>query len=104
MSAALAYAVPSAETKAVASPFPRVLFTTDLSETSLNALPLAAAVARTFSSELKLVHVFVGEQALIVPEYAPNLSCLLEREAEKRLCMLRDSKELQGIPTLRTEV
>src|SRR5690348_1632394 len=78
--------------------FERVLFTTDFSETSLSALPLAASVARTFQSELKLLHVLLpAEYIFTVPEMASNVSGLMERDARARLSTLKYSPELRDV-------
>lgn len=78
--------------------FERVLFPTDFSETSLSALPFAASVARTFQSELKLLHVLVpGEYMFTVPEITSDASGLIERDADARLLALKYSAELRGV-------
>jgi len=94
---ALAYA--QQITEAVSLPrFERVLFTTDFSETSLSALPLAASVARTFQSELKLLHVLVpGEYIFAVPEITSDVSGVMERDADARLLALKYSADLRGV-------
>src|SRR5690349_13288059 len=94
---ALAYAQQLIE--AVPLPrFERVLFTTDFSETSLRALPLAASFARSFESELKLLHVLVpGEYIFTVPEITSDVSGLIERDADARLLALKYSAELRGV-------
>jgi nucleotide-binding universal stress UspA family protein len=78
--------------------FERVLFPTDFSEISLSALPFAASVARTFQSELKLLHVLVpGEYVFMVPEITSDVSGVIERDADARLLALKYSAELRGV-------
>ena len=101
---ALAYAQQLSE--AVPLPrFERVLFTTDFSETSLRALPLAASVARSFESELKLLHVLVpGEYIFTVPEISSDVSGLIERDADARLRTLKYCADLRGVKVAVPEV
>lgn len=101
---ALAYAQQFAD--AVSLPrFERVLFTTDFSETSLSALPLAASVARTFQSELKLLYALMpGAYIFTVPEITSDVSGLIERDADGRLLALKYSAELRGVKVGATEV
>ena len=78
--------------------FERVLFPTDFSEISLSALPFAASVARTFQSELKLLHVLVpGEYIFTLPEITSDVFGLIERDADARLLALKYSAELRGV-------
>lgn len=76
----------------------RVLFTTDFSETSLKALPLAGAVARTFGSELRLLYVLTpGNEICAVPEFATDVRGVVEHEANDRLLAFKYSSQLQGV-------
>jgi nucleotide-binding universal stress UspA family protein len=94
---ALAYAQQLVD--AVSLPrFERVLFTTDFSKTSFSALPLAASVARTFQSEVKLLHVLLpAEYIFTLPEISTDVSGLMERDANARLMTLKYSAELRGV-------
>ena len=84
--------------------FERVLFTTDFSETSLRALPLAAAVTRTFGSELKIVYGLTpGDQVCAVPEFTTGVTTIVASDADDRLRVLKKSAELEGL-TVKTEV
>src|SRR5437016_1444622 len=97
MNGALAYTQQLIEA-ATLPRFERVLFTTDFSEISLSALPLAASVARTFQSELKLLHVLIpSEYIFTVPEIAPDVSGLIERDANARLLTLKYSDALRNV-------
>ncbi len=77
-------------------PFRRVLVTTDFSETSLEALPIAAEIASHFDAELLLVHVLpvdsptpwdippyadFGLASLPLPEYESHV----RQEVDRRL-------------------
>jgi len=85
--------------------FERMLFTTDFSETSLSALPLAASVARAFQSELKLLHVLIpAEYLFTVPEIVPNVSGLIEKDATARLLALKYSAQLRNVKVAVPEV
>lgn len=84
--------------------FERILFTTDFSETSLRALPLAAAVARTFGSELKMVYALApGDQVCAVPEFTTGVTSVIESDASARLTALKNSAQLQDL-NVKTEV
>jgi nucleotide-binding universal stress UspA family protein len=45
----------------------RIMFATDFSSASLAALPFAAAIARTFNSDLHLFHLLIGKDESCVP-------------------------------------
>src|SRR5437868_6056638 len=94
---ALAYATSPIKTETFPH-FERVLFTTDFSETSLRALPAAAAVARTFGSELRLVYaVTPGDQTCAVPEFSIGVMTIVEVDVKARLSALKNSAQLKGI-------
>lgn len=82
-----------------ASPrYARVMFTTDFSDTSMQALPLAAAVARTFSSDLHLLYAMdSGAPGITVPELGVDVSGVMERDARARLTGIKYSTELEGV-------
>lgn len=102
--AAVAYTQQPVDVQALPR-FERVLFPTDFSETSLSALPLAAAVARTFQSELKLFHIlYPAEYIFEVPEIAPNVPALIEQDATARLKTLKYSDQLRNVNVGRPEV
>ncbi len=88
-------------------PFRRILVTTDFSETSLSALPVAVEVATHFDAELLLVHILpmdtptpwdippypdFGLASLPLPEYEAQV----RDEVERRLEMVV-AKHAQGI-------
>ena len=84
--------------------FERILFTTDFSETSLKALPTAAAIARTFGSTLTLMYVLTpGDEVCTVPEFTYDVKGIVERDANERLANLKYSDQLQDV-NVRTEV
>ena len=84
--------------------FERVLFTTDFSETSLRALPLAAAIARTLGSELKVIYgLMPGDQIFAVPEFTADVTTTLKNAADDRLTALKKWPALKGL-TVTTEV
>jgi len=76
----------------------RLVFTIDSSKTSLRALPLAAAVARTFEAEMDLVHLLLpGSQMLVVPEYPVDNTYFAETGAKTLLEALRQRPELKSV-------
>ena len=77
-------------------PFRRILVTTDFSDTSIGALPLAVEVAKHFDAELLLVHVLPVDTPTPwdVPPYAdfgiasiplPEYEAQVKQEVERRL-------------------
>jgi nucleotide-binding universal stress UspA family protein len=94
---ALAYAARPIKTETFPH-FERVLFTTDFSETSLRALSAAAAVARRFGSELRLVYaVTPGDQMCAVPEFSMGVMTIVEDDAKARLSALKNSTQLKEL-------
>lgn len=89
-----------------ASPhYAKVMFTTDFSATSLEALPLAAAVARTFSSDLHLLYAMTpGGSGTVVPEFGVDVSEVMAGDAFARLVGIKHSDELQGVRVATPEV
>lgn len=78
--------------------YAKLLFTTDFSPTSFKALPFAAAVARTFSSELHLLYALTRDQYMFaVPEFPQEIATVSEDEARARLNKIKDSRELEGV-------
>ncbi len=88
-------------------PFQRILVTTDFSETSLQALPVAVELATHFDSELLLVHVLPVDTATPwdIPPYAdfglaslplPEYETQVRQEVERRLAMVA-AKHAQGV-------
>ena len=87
-------------------PFRRILITTDFSETSLEAVPVAAELASHFNAELLLVHVLPVDTPAPwdVPPYAdfgiasfplPEYEAQVRQEVERRLAMVA-AKHVQG--------
>lgn len=66
----------------------RLMFATDFSSVSLAALPFAAAIARTFNSDLYLFHLLMGRS-----EYGVTDRCA-DEEAKRRMRNLAQSRLL----------
>jgi nucleotide-binding universal stress UspA family protein len=88
-------------------PFRRILVTTDFSETSLGALPVAAELASHFDAELLLVHILPADTPTPwdVPPYAdfglaslplPEYEAQVRLEVDRRLAMVA-AKHAQGV-------
>lgn len=100
---ALAFAVAPVQA-ARFSRFEQILFPTDFSETSLNALPAAGAVARTFGSSITLMYVLTpSDEICAAPEFAPAVRDIVETDANARLLKLKYSAQLEGV-NVNTEV
>ncbi len=80
-------------------PFRRILVTTDFSETSLEAFPVAVEIASHFDAELLLVHVLPVDTPTPwdIPPYAdfglaslplPEYEAQVRQEVERRLAMV----------------
>jgi len=80
-------------------PFRRILVTTDFSDTSLEALPLAVEIAAHFDAELLLVHILPMDAPTPwdIPPYAdfglaslplPEYEAQVRQEVERRLEMV----------------
>jgi nucleotide-binding universal stress UspA family protein len=80
-------------------PFKRILVTTDFSETSLEALPVAVEIASHFDAELLLVHILPVDTPTPwdIPPYAdfglaslplPEYESQVKQEVERRLAMV----------------
>lgn len=80
-------------------PFRRILVTTDFSETSLEALPVAVEIASHFDAELLLVHVLPVDTPTPwdIPPYAdfglaslplPEYEAQVRQEVERRLAVV----------------
>jgi nucleotide-binding universal stress UspA family protein len=89
-------------------PFRRILVTTDFSETSLEALPVAVEIASHFDAELLLVHVLPVDTPTPwdIPPYAdfglaslplPEYEAQVRQEVERRLSMVA-AKHAHGVP------
>jgi len=87
-------------------PFRRILVTTDFSETSFGALPIAVEIASHFDAELLLVHVLPVDTPTPwdIPPYAdfglaslplPEYEAQVRQEVERRLAMVA-AKHAQG--------
>lgn len=88
-------------------PFRRILVTTDFSETSLAALPIAAELASHFGAELLVVHVLPVDTPTPwdIPPYAdfglaslplPEYEAQVRREVDRRLSAVV-SQRAQGV-------
>jgi nucleotide-binding universal stress UspA family protein len=93
MNAAIIPIVPAIQLK-------RILFPTDFSEASRMALPMAAAIARRYGSELYAANV---RTPLPYTMYSPEAVCAIdnkrEREAREEMGKLLHGPELGGVPT-----
>jgi len=90
-------------------PFRRILVTTDFSDTSLEALPVAVEIASHFEAELLLVHVLPVDTPTPwdIPPYAdfglaslplPEYEAQVQLEVTRRLETVA-SKHAQGVTT-----
>jgi nucleotide-binding universal stress UspA family protein len=88
-------------------PFRRVLVTTDFSEISLEALPVAVEIAAHFNAELLLVHILPVDAPTPwdIPPYAdfglaslplPDYETQVRREVERRLELVA-SRHAHGV-------
>ncbi len=88
-------------------PFRRILATTDFSEISLEALPVAAEIASHFNAELLLVHVLPVDTPTPwdIPPYAdfglaslplPDYETQVRQEVERRLELVA-TKHAHGV-------
>ena len=88
-------------------PFRRILVTTDFSDTSLEALPIAVEMASHFDAELLLVHVLPMDAPTPwdIPPYAdfglaslplPEYEAQVRQEVERRMELVA-SKRAQGV-------
>jgi len=88
-------------------PFRRILVTTDFSDTSLEALPIAVEIAAHFDAELLLVHVLPMDAPTPwdIPPYAdfglaslplPEYEAQVRQEVERRMELVA-SKHAQGV-------
>jgi nucleotide-binding universal stress UspA family protein len=88
-------------------PFRRILVTTDFSEISLEALPVAVEIASHFNAELLLVHVLPVDTPTPwdIPPYAdfglaslplPDYETQVRQEVERRLGMVA-AKHAHGV-------
>jgi nucleotide-binding universal stress UspA family protein len=88
-------------------PFRRILVTTDFSEVSLQALPMAVEIAAHFNAELLLVHVLPVDTSTPwdIPPYAdfglaslplPEYETQVRQEVERRLAIVA-AKQVQGV-------
>lgn len=88
-------------------PFRRILVTTDFSDTSLSALPVAVEFASHFNAELLLVHVLPVDTPTPwdIPPYAdfglaslplPEYESQVRQEVERRLALV-SAKQATGV-------
>jgi nucleotide-binding universal stress UspA family protein len=79
----------------------KILFPTDFSDNSLQALPYARAVAETFRAKLCLLHVVEPMRMLMDDLAAPTSLIQMEADAEDRgKARLRDLLDLPARATL----
>jgi nucleotide-binding universal stress UspA family protein len=88
-------------------PFRRILMTTDFSETSLEAFPVAVEIASHFDAELLLVHILPVDTPTPwdIPPYAdfglaslplPAYESQVREEVERRISMVA-AKHVHGV-------
>ena len=76
----------------------RILYATDFSQASLAALPLVAAVARKYGSQVFVVNVWTpAPYTMVSPETAGVMQHKDEREAQTRVRQLLKTKALAGL-------
>lgn len=77
-----------------------ILFATDFSPYSWQALPYVKDMARKFGSTLYLCHVVTPSQLIVgAPEAAPYLYEAAQKSAAEGLAVLAKSSELKGLQT-----
>jgi nucleotide-binding universal stress UspA family protein len=85
--------------------YAKLLFTTDFSTTSLKALPLAAAVARSFESELRLLYALSPDDYVFTAsEITSNGASITEHDARARLIEIKFSDQLEGVKVAAPQV
>jgi nucleotide-binding universal stress UspA family protein len=95
MTAARAFAVPAFSPMAIK----RILYAADFSPASRAALPIAAALARKYNSEIYLQNVRpVVPYVLSSPEALCTMENQRERDAQVEMRRLASSEELKGLP------
>lgn len=93
MNAVIVPIVPMVELK-------RVLFSTDFTEASRVALPIVAAIARHYGSEVFAAHVWTpGPHPMVASEVIAALDRKTENDARSELEKLLQSQVLEGIKT-----
>lgn len=91
-------------------PFKKILTTTDFSQTSLDAIPMAAELATHFGSALCLVHVLPVDTPTPweIPPYAdfglaslplPEYEAQVRQEVERRLAVVASQHVPADVPT-----
>ena len=80
--------------------FENILFATDFSQYSRQALPYVGSLARNFGSKVFVCHVVTASQLVIgAPEAAPYLYEAEWRNSEEQLTAMTHLPELQGLKT-----
>lgn len=80
--------------------FKNILFATDFSECSRQALPYVSGLARNFDSKVYLFHVVTPSQLAIgAPEVAPYLYQALCKNSAEELTDMARAPELKGLNT-----
>src|SRR5579864_378812 len=80
--------------------FRNILFATDFSEYSQQALPYVTSLAGKFGSNVYLYHVVTPSQLLIgAPEAAPYLYGVLDKTSKEELTGMVHLPELKGLKT-----
>src|SRR5579859_4697186 len=93
-------ATTSARVRASTAIFGNILFATDFSSYSRQALPYVGSLARTFGSKVFLCHVVTASQLIVgAPEAAPYLYEAEWRNSEEMLRAMARLPELQGVKT-----
>jgi len=75
-----------------------ILFATDFSENSLQAVQCAMAIARRYESRLIVAHVLRPDTYQVIPQDPTVLTDWFRREAEQQMASLLVSGVLRGVP------
>ena len=76
----------------------KILLATDFSHESQNALKCAISLAKRYESKLFLAHAISGAASLPTADVWPALPDVEQRDAEKSMAQLEQSKDLQSLP------
>ena len=76
----------------------KILLATDFSPESHNAFKCAISLAKRYESKLFLAHAISGAASLPTADVWPALPDVEQRDAEKSMAQLEQSKDLQSLP------
>jgi len=81
-----------------AAKFRNILFATDFSQASMNALPYATGIARKLAASIYLCHIVPPSPVVAsVPEVAPALYAEMKEQAAAQLTALTQFQELKDV-------